>query len=380
MIGREEVSLYFHIPFCAKKCPYCHFFVLPDQTLLKGQFLKSLQLEWKLYLPKLEGKEIVSIYLGGGTPSRLSPLQIASILNMVFTSSAMLAKECEITLEVNPEDVTPEFSQSLTQMGINRVSLGVQSLNNAELELLDRGHSSDKATQAIQLIAAAGIDNISIDLMFDLPHQTLKTWENTLSQIKDLPITHLSLYNLTLEPHTVFFKHKKTLSPTLPSPEDSTQMLEMALDYLTDAGLKRYEISAFAKKGLHSRHNSGYWTGRPFLGFGPSAFSYWEKKRFQNVPHLNRYSEALKEGRLPIHFEEKLEAPNARLELLAVQLRLVDGVDLTDFERRHDKLSATTYETLAQLEAKGWIARQENRICLTSQGQLFYDSVASEII
>lgn len=376
----EEVSLYFHIPFCSKKCPYCHFFVLPDKASFKEAFLEGIALEWTLRRPLLEGKHIVSIYFGGGTPSRLLPAQLEKLLLLVRNSGLSIAEDCEITLEANPEDVSPSLMSSFAALGINRVSLGVQSLEIGQLALLGRSHNAFQAIRAIEQTYAAGIHNISIDLMYDLPRQSLDGWRETLSQLSSLPIQHLSLYNLVIEPHTVFFKHKQALIPQLPLEEESLALLEEALRAIEGVGLHRYEISAFARPGYTSRHNTGYWLGRPFLGFGPSAFSYWEGRRFSNVAHLNRYLEALKRGGDPVDFEERLHFPHNLLELFAVALRLVQGVDVQAFQRKHAPLPQTFFATLDHLTEYQWVTWDSGRCALTPLGMRFYDSVAVEII
>ncbi len=266
--------------------------------------------------------------------------------------------------------------QQFAALGINRISLGVQSLLDEELLTLGRTHSANRSLEAIETVSRAGIDNLSIDLMFELPSQTLATWEKTLRALSTLPITHLSLYNLTFEPHTVFFKRQKELLPHLPPEEERLQMLQMAVQSLEAIGLQRYEISAFSRPERHSRHNTGYWTGRPFLGFGPSAFSYWDGARFSNYAHFNKYLTALEEEKLPVDFHEQLPYPDNLKELLAVRLRLVEGVDLAAFT----PLPPSLEQSLHLLEEKGWTTRVDNRIRLTPLGQLFYDTVASEII
>ena len=277
-------------------------------------------LEWRRRLPQLLGKRIVSIYFGGGTPTLFCE-GIAEILQ--WTRELEIASDCEITVEGNPDEVTEPLLQILLQAGVNRLSLGVQSLDDSSLQVLERRHSAQKAKAAIFEASRSGFQNISIDLMFDLPGQTEQSWQETLNQAATLPITHLSLYNLTLEPHTVFFKKKSLLEPLIPKPETSLQLLERAIASIEQMGLLRYEISAFAKPGKESRHNMGYWTARPFLGLGPSAFSYWEKKRFRNIANIQRYARSLKEGTSPIDFEEELLYPDSANELLAVQLRLL---------------------------------------------------------
>ncbi|MBS0621288.1 MAG: radical SAM family heme chaperone HemW [Verrucomicrobia bacterium] len=370
MIG--EISLYFHIPFCSKKCPYCHFFVLPDQANLKEKFVKALHQELALRLPLIEGKKIVSIYFGGGTPTKLPPKAFQSILEAL----PPLGSDVEITLETNPEDVSLPLIQEFKSLGINRISMGVQSLDDAELQTLGRQHSAIKALSAIETIQGAGISNLSIDLMFELPGQTLASWERTLARLTTLPIAHLSLYNLTFEPHTQFFKKQKALLPRLPPQEERLTMLESAISHLTAIGLERYEISAFARSGAYSRHNTGYWVGRPFLGLGPSAFSYWEGERFSNVSHLGKYAESLQNGAFPVDFRETLPPEKALRELLAIALRLTCGVNLSTFSSLPLNLQATC----DQLIQRGWLYRQGETLRLTSQGQLFYDAVATELV
>lgn len=370
-----EISLYFHIPFCSKKCPYCHFFVLPDDERLKKPFVDALLKEWEMRLPQLQGKRIVSIYFGGGTPTKLSPAHYRKILEKI-----PIAPSCEITLEANPEDITLSLMQEFQAIGINRVSLGVQSLNDEDLILLGRTHNASKAAQAVQAVHKANITNISIDLMFELPRQTMEGWERTLTSLSTLPLTHVSLYNLTFEPHTVFFKKQHQLLPHLPPEETRLQMLQTAVSSLESIGLKRYEISAFAKPGMHSKHNTGYWTGRPFFGFGPSAFSYWDGVRFANAANFNKYLNELGQNRFPVDFEEKLNYPRHWQELFAIGLRLAEGVDLRQFAAKHGPLPETISSALGQLIKKGWVEKEIDTVRLTAAGQLFYDSVAIELI
>ncbi len=262
--------------------------------------------------------------------------------------------------------------QAFAKAGINRVSLGVQSLDNPLLKVLGRHHSAQQAISAILATKEAGISNITIDLMYEIPQQTLTSWKNTLTQLETLPITHLSLYNLTIEPQTVFYKKRSELTPLLPSSEESLTMLNLAVASLEKMGLKRYEISAFAKEGFIARHNTGYWLGRPFLGFGPSAFSFFEGKRYRNFCDLKKYSAALNAGNSPVDFTEQLSPLASLHERLAVKLRMLEGVDTKEFP-----VGDALYH---QLQDKGWIHFDQDKARLTEQGLLFYDSVAEEII
>lgn len=376
----NEISLYFHIPFCTKKCHYCHFFVLLDKPELHQQLIEGLKLEIAKNAPLLKGKKLASIYFGGGTPSLLSPNEIKDLLDEVNTFIAVDPKLIEITLEANPETITHDRMRDFHKAGINRVSIGVQTLDDPLLIKLGRTHQANTSIEKIKTTADAGITSISIDLMYDIPGQTLSSWEQTLKQITPLPITHLSLYNLTIEPNTVFFKYQESLKKILPDADCSTEMYKMAVSSLKEIGLNQYEISAFAKNGLYSRHNVGYWTARPFLGFGPSAFSYWGHKRFRNIAQFKRYLEALKNDQLAIDFSEELPPISRKRELLAIALRIRSGVDLNFFEKVHGELDADAHSTLKKLVSQGLLNHMNGRFFLTDLGVLFYDTIAIELV
>ncbi len=361
-----DFSLYFHIPFCTRKCDYCHFYVIPDKPEHKNLYLEALKQEWELRKALLPSTSPLSIYFGGGTPALIGPKAIEEILSWVLP-----AQDCEITLEANPENVTKQLMQDYKNCGINRISLGVQTLDDPLLTTLSRTHSAATSLQAVADTHAAGISNISIDLMYDLPNQTLASWQKTLNQAVQLPITHLSLYNLTIEPHTVFFKKKNSLK--LPSSDTSYQMLQSALQILEKHGLHRYEISAFAKDNQISKHNIGYWTNRPFLGFGPSACSYWQGKRFRNVANLNRYAKALSQNEDPIDFSETLNPLESLKESLCISLRLLSGLPLQNWP-------PNISSGLSELEKMGLLETKHNHLRLTEKGLLFHDTVAEHIM
>lgn len=379
----DEFSVYWHIPFCKRKCDYCHFYVLPDREQDKDLLLEGFHNEWLIALPKFLSSssllKLESIYFGGGTPSLFGPSRIAQVLDWI-RATPLWNSEIEITLEANPETISQQVAQEYRAIGINRVSLGVQSLDPDELVLLGRGHGPERALNAVETLVQSGLNNISIDLMYDLPTQTLKTWKNTLLRAAELPITHLSLYNLTIEPATIFFKKQQQLKPLLPDEEVSFAMHRMALEVLGEAGFERYEISAFAKQGLRSRHNVGYWTDRPFWGFGPSAYSYWDRARFRNVPHLKRYSETVAKGALPIDDLHALSAEESGRELLALALRVKEGASLRAIQNRYGQFTSHTWKTIETLLQEGFLEQKEERLVLTDRGRLFYDTVASELI
>jgi len=360
----EQVSLYFHIPFCTKKCPYCHFYVIPNRLAYHKLLSESIALEWQQQWPLLQDKAIPSIYFGGGTPTLFSGIE--EILRRIPKSS-----DCEITIEGNPEESTLELFRHLRALGINRLSLGVQSLDDRSLQTLERIHSAEKARQAIFDAQKAGFTNISIDLMYDLPGQTEESWQYTLNQLPDLPIQHLSLYNLTIEPHTAFYKR----NVQIPNGELSLRFLTAALEKLEAIGLKRYEISAFALPGYESRHNLGYWTARPFLGFGPSAFSFWRGERFRNIANIHRYARLLKTHKSPIDFREQLPSPAQIKEQLVIHLRLKEGVNLDRFS-----IPLETKIAIGELKTLGLLSQKGPQLQLTDRGMLFYDTIATALI
>ena len=342
--------------------------------------MQALEKEWLLRMPELAHKKIVSIYFGGGTPSLLGPERLQAIIQWIQRDVGFDPMKTEITLEANPENITTQLMKDYASTGINRVSIGVQTLSESLLKKLERQHDAQKAIDAVSATLKAGIGNITIDLMYDLPNQTLEIWEETISKASQLPIQHLSLYNLTIEPHTSFFKHQEELQKTLPDPDISLKMYEKAQETLTASGLKQYEISAFAREGYQSRHNTGYWKARPFLGFGPSAFSYWDSIRFRNIAHLRRYAYQLDQGKFPVDFKEQLDEQASLRELLTIRLRLCEGVHLVYFEGEYGQLDKETLKNIEQLENKGYIERNNEIIRLTKQGILFYDSVAVDLI
>jgi len=370
----EALSLYFHVPFCSKKCPYCHFYVIKENALLKKRYLSALKKEWEQKAPLLEGKNILSVYFGGGTPSVLD----IKDFEYIFSFLSLRTENMEITVEANPEKLHLSFIQELRNLGVNRISLGVQSFDDTLLKKIGRTHDAKKAIESIFDIAKAGIENLSIDLMYDLPEQTFAIFEKTLQQAIALPITHISLYNLTVEPNTAFYRKKRELQKKMPKDEESFLMLDKAISLFTLHHFNRYEISAFAKKGYHSRHNSGYWLGRSFLGYGPSAFSYFEGSRFSNVSDLIEYEKRLNNGKSPCDFSETLE-PNAHYkELLAIRLRfLADHLSLSDFNEHIPKDTSLVLQKLLDQE---YIRESAGKICLTDKGTLFYDTVAEELV
>lgn len=377
--GNRPLSLYFHIPFCKKKCPYCHFFVIRDNESQKDLLLEAFYEELKL-LKLPPQTPIKSIYFGGGTPSLFGPERIAHLMGYIKSLPLDTQSLEEVTLEMNPEDASLEVLQKYKQASVNRISFGVQSLHDASLVSIGRSHTKHKAIQAIEEAHAAGITNISIDLMYDRPYQTLDDWKRELSLIQTLPITHLSLYNMTIDEGSAYKRKEASVRQTMPTDEMSLKMLESALDALEQAGLERYEISAFAKPGFKSVHNLGYWQGRDFYGLGPSAFSYIKGTRMKNVSLFMPYIEKINQGLLAWDFQETLDPISRLKEMLSIGLRVKEGIDIKVFESEFGKIGEETKNALNILQEQGLVIVTPHHIKLTPRGMLFYDDVGTALV
>jgi len=375
-----DISLYFHIPFCRKKCPYCHFFVIRDDLEKQKILLRALINEISQKEDLLKDKKIISIYFGGGTPFLFQTEFLKEVVEKIHATKVSFSSDVEISIEANPEDVSIEKIKHLKEIGFNRISIGVQSLDDMLLKLLGRSHGKATILEALNSIYKGGIENISIDLMYDVPNQTICSWQNTLIQLERLPISHISLYNLTIEPNTAFYRKKDMLIKMRPSGDISKEMLIRAVDSFEKLGFRRYEISAFAKNNKYSKHNVGYWLNRPCIGYGPSAFSYHNNERVQNYCNFAKYVNAILEEKSPVGFVDKISEKEKVKEAFIISLRLTQGVDVALFEKRYGELPSDAKEAVKRLYKEGYLQKSKENISLTKKGLLFYDSVASEII
>lgn len=341
--------------------------------------MKGFLFEIKKAGPYLKNRRLASIYFGGGTPSLFDPKNIEILLDNV-QKEISFSPSLEITMEFNPESSSKEMFSSFRKAGINRASLGLQSFDDALLKTLTREHDGAKGRQSVMEAFESGIENITIDLMYEIPGQTLPSWHETLKTASALPVSHLSLYNLTFEEGTAFYRKKNALSLLLPSDEDAKEMLIDAIRMLEDKGFSQYEISAFAREGFYSRHNTGYWLGREFFGFGPSAFSYLQGRRLRNVENLKQYCDLCHQGKLPMDFEEELSSEGKLRELFTINLRLNAGVSTAEFEKRHGPLPKELVQSILELQQEDFLSKSPERIVLTDKGRLFFNEVASRLI
>ncbi|MFH1262148.1 MAG: radical SAM family heme chaperone HemW [Pseudomonadota bacterium] len=377
--ARSSPGLYLHVPFCTVKCPYCDFYTYPHRgtTQYVQAVVKEIQhaaeFGWK------SDTVFASVFLGGGTPSLLS-LQELKILFDRFR----FEKKAEVTIEINPENVTAEKAKGWHDLGINRASLGVQSLDDTALVRLKRTHKAADSRKAFDLLRSAGFENVSIDLIFGLEGQTPKNWETTLREVLAWRPDHISAYGLTIEEKTRFAVEVRQGMLRLPPEEDQLRMFRATREILSDAGLPPYEISNYAKPGFESRHNLTYWTGGEYWGVGVSAHSFQrtpEMKRWWNVLNLPKYIEALGSGGLAIDGKETLSPQQHWNERMITGLRLTRGVDLKELEQQigFDR-SPQVADALIELIQSGHILRTGDRVTLTEAGVPISDEVFSRLL
>lgn len=320
-------SLYFHIPFCRQACSYCNFHF---STLMKsyddtiGAFYKEMEL--RKNFPGNHADSFDTIYFGGGTPSLLRLDDLRGLFDEMGRFFSFEEKP-EVTLEVNPEDVNKENSRAWYSMGVNRISMGIQSFFEDDLHFLNRCHDSGQVFQAMNYLRQAGFQNISVDLILGLPGSRLKKWQQNLEFLFGLDVPHFCAYSLTVEPKTLLNKQIERGVVTLPDDSEVFDQFQILRDQAINQGYEHYEISGFAKPGWYSRHNSSYWQGIPYLGIGPGSHSYDGVKRSWNVANNYHYIKALRRNELPFE-EEKLSITDRYNEFLLTRLRTAEGFSL----------------------------------------------------
>jgi oxygen-independent coproporphyrinogen-3 oxidase len=371
-------GIYIHIPFCRKACTYCNFH-FSTSLQQKKNFLDALHHEIKLRRDFLkEGQSIETIYFGGGTPSLLESDEIKSIMEALH-ENYLISSDTESTLEANPDDISTSGVKAWMQAGINRLSLGVQSFDDAELGWMNRAHTASQSLQSIDEIQEAGMQNFSVDLIFGSPLQSQDSLEKNTQLITSKKIKHISCYALTVEPRTVLFQQVKKGQTADTNPEQQANDFLFLMNYLLEAGYEHYEISNYALPGYRSKHNSSYWQGLPYLGLGPSAHGYdGINKRRWNIANNSIYIHELLNNRLPFE-EETLEPVQQLNEYIMTALRTAEGISL---ERVSNKFGDTKAEALknkvAGLNPES-ISVNEGKIILSNAGKLFADGLASSL-
>jgi oxygen-independent coproporphyrinogen-3 oxidase len=375
MKKNKPLGLYVHIPFCRRKCLYCDFCSFADRDeATMDAYVTRLCAELAEKAPLAAYHMVDTVYFGGGTPTLLAPHQFARLLETV-RSHYTLSDDAEITAECNPATADEDKLRGMRALGVNRLSIGAQSGVDAELRALGRIHSFVETQETFLAARAAGFDNVSLDVMFGIPHQTLDSFSHTLDQILSLAPEHISAYSLIVEPDTPFFEAGDRL--ILPDEDAVCDMSAQLLSRLREAGYERYEISNFAKTGRASRHNLHYWNMDDYLGFGPAAHSLIGGVRTGHSRDLDAYLA----GQDTTEPEEVLDAPTARDEYVMLRLRLYDGVDKREFFARFGQEFDAVYgEAAAHFAAAGLLIDTPERIAFTDEGFAVSNAVLSEML
>lgn len=370
-------GIYIHIPFCKSRCIYCGFY---STTLLdlRKKYINAVCREMELRKNYIR-EPFSTIYLGGGTPSLLDEAELTQLflhINNVYD----VDRNAEITMECNPDDITPEFTNMLSRLPINRVSMGAQTFADSRLRLLHRRHNSDEVKHAVKLLREAGIKNISIDLMFGFPDESLSQWKEDISAALALNVEHISAYSLMYEEDTPLWKMLDTGKVKEIDEELSLTMFKELVCQLTDAGYEHYEISNFARPGYRSRHNSSYWHQVPYIGLGAAAHSFDLNSRQWNVADLKLYIEEINNGIIPMEREE-LDNDTTFNDIITTALRTSDGIDLNAMETRLGKRYRNTLISAACKHIEqGLLEIRHDRLRLTAEGIFISDMVMSDLM
>lgn len=370
--------LYIHVPFCKSRCIYCDFYSTTATEDFRKAYVRAAQAEMTMRSGELQGAPLQSIYFGGGTPSQLQPDDIAGLLD---TAAAYgWQKDVEITLEANPDDITLDFARSLRSMGINRVSMGVQSFNDKVLNVLRRRHSAQQAHDAVETLLQAGFENISIDLIYGLPVQTAEDWQKDLEKAFSLPITHLSAYALSIEEGTPLDRLMMEGKFKVKDEQTYISEYEQLMDAALKHGFTHYEISNFARKGRESRHNSGYWEERPYVGIGPGACSFdGQRTRRTNLPDLKAYVAGMGQ---PAHEDERLNDGELFNETVFTALRTRQGLSVPKLQERFPPSWIDELQQAARphVEAGRLAEKEGGELVLTKNGLFVSNDVMSDLM
>ena len=373
-------GVYVHIPFCARRCTYCDFFSTLSLKESGETYVAAVVAEARLRRDELRGEPITTLYLGGGTPSQLPLPLLTGLVNGLKEALDLSAIE-EFTVEANPDDVTPRWCAALAPLGVNRVSMGVQSFEDNILRLIGRRHTARQAVEAVACLREAGIGNISIDLIYGLPGQTLTSWSESVRQALALHPQHISAYGLTYEEGTPLWRQRERGEVAEVPEEQCLEMYRMLVKRLREAGYEHYEISNFALPGCHSRHNSSYWDDTPYLGLGAGAHSYDGSVRRYNPHDLHRYIDAVMAGETAFE-QEELTRWERYDERVMLGLRTARGVDAGRLRRDFgdDAWRHFVDEAQRHVEAGNLRVDADGRYVLTVDGIMLSDSIIRDLM
>ena len=371
-------GIYIHIPFCKRRCIYCDFFST-TKSEKKPTYIHALCQELQIRKGYLQDEEIETIYLGGGTPSQLSQDELESIFTTVY-NIYKVREDAEITLEANPDDLSPEYVAMLRTLPINRISMGIQTFQEETLKLLHRRHTARQAIEAFHQCREAGFRNISIDLMYGLPGETLDTWKEDLRQAIALHPEHISAYHLIYEEGTALWKLREEHQVEEADEDLSVSLFKTLIDELTQAGYQHYEISNFCLPGLHSRHNSSYWTGKKYLGCGPSAHSYNGTSRQWNIASLEAYIHGITHGK-PDYEIEELDLYTRYNDFVITSIRTCWGMPLSRLRSEYgEELYRYCLRMAKPHLEQGVLEIKEDILKLTKEGIFISDGIMSDLL
>lgn len=371
-------GIYIHVPFCRQACRYCDFYFTVSLQY-RDDYLKALKKEIGLRREYVASQEIETIYFGGGTPSVLSDVQIEDILKLIHKEFPV-SLEAEVTLEANPDDLSKDYLKKLRQIGINRLSVGVQSFHQDELSLMRRLHTEAQARDCIQNAAEQGFDNINLDLIYGVPGLSMRKWEENVRTVMQLPVVHISAYHLTFEAGTIFDHWRKNGRLFEVEEIISIEQFKVLKEITADHGFDHYEISNFSKKGFWSKHNTAYWENKIYLGLGPAAHSFNKTERRWNVSSVKKYIAALNEG---TYFYEKevLKLSDRFNDYLIISLRTKWGADLNYIKSEFGEATRTTLlKSADQFMKEGVIFLEKERMKIDSASWMKADMIIRELI
>ena len=376
--NKKVAGIYIHIPFCKQRCRYCAFY---SSTLynIREQYVDALCLELKTRKEYLKGDTVETVYLGGGTPSTLGIGQLQRICDTIHAIYP-IAENPEITIECNPDDLTPEFLSQLRTLPFNRISMGIQSFDDTQLKRLGRRHNAEKARQAVANARTAGYTNISIDLMFALPNSTKESWKHDLYSAIALKPDHLSAYNLMYEEGTPLYRALERGEVAELGEEENVEQFGMLIESMKSAGYRHYEISNFALPGYESRHNSNYWNDTPYLGCGAAAHSYNGTSREWNIADIKEYIKGIESGERNYEIEHLTEEERYN-DTILTRLRTADGLPI-EWARQNfsEKLYCHMRKAADRQIAHGNLKEKDGHLSLTEKGIFISDTVIRELI
>ena len=374
------LGLYIHIPFCVTKCKYCDFNSFKIDLNEKIKYLNYLGEEMKLYKEEIKNRELDSVFVGGGTPSILNENEI-NILFEKIKENFNIKSNAEITMECNPGTLTLNKLKVMKKSGVNRLSIGLQAVQNHHLKYIGRIHTFEEFEKNYHDAKQMGFDNINIDLMYALPNQSREDWMESLEKVVKLNPTHISAYSLILEENTELFKMYERDEFNLLDENTDIEMYEYTINYLKSHGYNQYEISNYAKDNFECKHNVLYWKCEEYVGIGASASGYFNGIRYNNICELDNYEKMILEGEKPIEWEEKLSIKDEIEESIFLGLRMNEGIQISDFKEKYnfdfEKEYKNEIEKLSKMEL---IEIDNNRMKLTQKGREISNSVFVEFI